>query len=289
MKYKLNLLEILKSVQVIETKNIWNLDELKELLGVTEDQLIYIFSIITDIYTIDGDLFIDYELDTKKNVLKFEFSKEASYINILNDVELLNLYILMSVDKDYKNLIIENSNVKEFFAVLKKHYKQFDIQNLEVLNIQDLNFDNVTYIEYVKQGSTDVYTYKIKPQVLKTNNDGVILVAYDVTDKREKTFLVNRIVKIYEQLESDLKEIQKTQDYILEFKTTNKNVLNYLESNNNLGNDEIYKFKFYSKNNALEFCIKFIKDIQVISPRDIIDEILKRKLELLESLNYESN
>jgi len=289
MKYKLNLHEILKTVQVIETKNIWNLDELKELLGVTEDQLIYIFSIITDIYTIDGDLFIDYELDTKKNVLKFEFSKEASYINILNDVELLNLYILMSVDKDYKNLIIENSNVKEFFEVLKKHYKQFDIQNLEVLNIQDLNFDNVTYIEYVKQGSTDVYTYKIKPQVLKTNNDGVILVAYDVTDKREKTFLVNRIVKIYEQLESDLKEIQKTQDYILEFKTTNKNVLNYLESNNNLGNDEIYKFKFYSKNNALEFCIKFIKDIQVISPRDIIDEILKRKLELLESLNYESN
>ena len=289
MKYKLNLHEILKTVQVIETKNIWNLDELKDLLGVTEDQLIYIFSIITDIYTIDGDLFIDYELDTKKNVLKFEFSKEASYINILNDVELLNLYILMSVDKDYKNLIIENSNVKEFFAVLKKHYKQIDIQNLEVLNIQDLNFDNVTYIEYVKQGSTDVYTYKIKPQVLKTNNDGVILVAYDVTDKREKTFLVNRIVKIYEQLESDLKEIQKTQDYILEFKTTNKNVLNYLESNNNLGNDEIYKFKFYSKNNALEFCIKFIKDIQVISPRDIIDEILKRKLELIESLNYESN
>jgi hypothetical protein len=289
MKYKLNLHEILKTVQVIETKNIWNLDELKELLGVTEDQLIYIFSIITDIYTIDGDLFIDYELDTKKNVLKFEFSKEASYINILNDVELLNLYILMSVDKDYKNLIIENSNVKEFFAVLKKYYKQFDIQNIEVLNIQDLNFDNVTYIEYVKQGSTDVYTYKIKPQVLKTNNDGVILVAYDVTDKREKTFLVNRIVKIYEQFESDLKEIQKTQDYILEFKTTNKNVLNYLESNNNLGNDEIYKFKFYSKNNALEFCIKFIKDIQVISPRDIIDEILKRKLELLESLNYESN
>lgn len=289
MKYKLNLHEILKTVQVIETKNIWNLDELKELLGVTEDQLIYIFSIITDIYTIDGDLFIDYELDTKKNVLKFEFSKEASYINILNDVELLNLYILMSVDKDYKNLIIENSNVKEFFAVLKKYYKRFDIQNIEVLNIQDLNFDNVTYIEYVKQGSTDVYTYKIKPQVLKTNNDGVILVAYDVTDKREKTFLVNRIVKIYEQLESDLKEIQKTQDYILEFKTTNKNVLNYLESNNNLGNDEIYKFKFYSKNNALEFCIKFIKDIQVISPRDIIDEILKRKLELLESLNYESN
>ena len=289
MKYKLNLHEILKTVQVIETKNIWNLDELKDLLGVTEDQLIYIFSIITDIYTIDGDLFIDYELDTKKNVLKFEFSKEASYINILNDVELLNLYILMSVDKDYKNLIIENSNVKEFFAVLKKYYKQFDIQNIEVLNIQDLNFDNVTYIEYVKQGSTDVYTYKIKPQVLKTNNDGVILVAYDVTDKREKTFLVNRIVKIYEQLESDLKENQKTQDYILEFKTTNKNVLNYLESNNNLGNDEIYKFKFYSKNNALEFCIKFIKDIQVISPRDIIDEILKRKLELLESLNYESN
>ena len=225
----------------------------------------------------------------KKNVLKFEFSKEASYINILNDVELLNLYILMSVDKDYKNLIIENSNVKEFFAVLKKYYKQFDIQNIEVLNIQDLNFDNVTYIEYVKQGSTDVYTYKIKPQVLKTNNDGVILVAYDVTDKREKTFLVNRIVKIYEQLESDLKEIQKTQNYILEFRTTNKNVLNYLESNNNLGNDEIYKFKFYSKNNALEFCIKFIKDIQVISPRDIIDEILKRKLELIESLNYESN
>ena len=289
MKYKLNLHEILKTVQVIETKNIWNLDELKDLLGVTEDQLIYIFSIITDIYTIDGDLFIDYELDTKKNVLKFEFSKEASYINILNDVELLNLYILMSVDKDYKNLIIENSNVKEFFAVLKKYYKQFDIQNIEVLNIQDLNFDNVTYIEYVKQGSTDVYTYRIKPQVLKTNNDGVILVAYDVTDKREKTFLVNRIVKIYEQFESDLKEIQKTQDYILEFKTTNKNVLNYLESNNNLGNDEIYKFKFYSKNNALEFCIKFIKDIQVISPRDIIDEILKRKLELLESLNYESN
>ena len=289
MKYKLNLHEILKTVQVIETKNIWNLDELKELLGVTEDQLIYIFSIITDIYTIDGDLFIDYELDTKKNVLKFEFSKEASYINILNDVELLNLYILMSVDKDYKNLIIENSNVKEFFAVLKKYYKQFDIQNIEFLNIQDLNFDNVTYIEYVKQGSTDVYTYRIKPQVLKTNNDGVILVAYDVTDKREKTFLVNRIVKIYEQLESDLKEIQKTQNYILEFRTTNKNVLNYLESNNNLGNDEIYKFKFYSKNNALEFCIKFIKDIQVISPRDIIDEILKRKLELLESLNYESN
>ncbi len=81
------------------------------------------------------------------------------------------------------------------------------------------------------------------------------------------------MLKFINKLESDLKEIQKKQDYILEFKTTNKNVLNYLESNNNLGNDEIFKFKFYSKNNALEFCIKFIKDIQVISPRDIIDEI----------------
>ena len=289
MKYKLNLLEILKTVQVIETKNIWNLDELKELLGVTEDQLIYIFSIITDIYTIDGDLFIDYELDTKKNVLKFEFSKEASYINILNDVELLNLYILMSVDKDYKNLINENSSVKDFYIVLKNQFKQFDIENLDLINIQDINFDNDIYIDYIKQGSTDVSIYKIKPQVIKTNNDGVVLVAYDVTDKREKTFLVNRIVKIYEQVDSDQLELHKSENYLLEFKTSNKNVLNYLESKNNLGNNEIFKFKFYSKNNALDFCIKFIKEIKILSPRELLDEITERKLELLERLNHEFN
>ncbi len=41
---------------------------------------------------------------------------------------------------------------------------------------------------------------KLNLKFLKTNNDGVILVAYDVTDKREKTFLVNRIVKIYQQV-----------------------------------------------------------------------------------------
>ena len=289
MKFKLNLHEILKTIQVIETKNEWKISELIILLDVTEDQLIHILSIISEIYTIDGSLFIDYELDTDKNKLKFEFSKEASHINILNDVELLNLYILMSVDKDYKNLIIENSNVKDFYIVLKNHFKQFDIENLDLINIQDIDFDNDIYIEYIKQGSTDVNIYKIKPQVIKTNNDGVVLVAYDVIDKREKTYLVNRIVKIYQQVDSDQLKIHKSENYFLEFKTSNKNVLNYLESKNNLGNNEIFKFKFYSKNNALDFCIKFIKEIQVLSPIEIIDEITERKLELLESLNHEFN
>jgi len=289
MKFKLNLHEILKTVQVIETKNEWKISELILLLNVTEDQLIHILSIISEIYTIDGSLFIDYELDTDKNKLKFEFSKEASLINILNDAELLNLYILMSVDKDYKNLINENSSVKDFYIVLKNQFKQFDIENLDLINIQDIDFDNDIYIEYIKQGSTDVNIYKIKPQVIKTNNDGVVLVAYDVTDKREKTYLINRIVKIYQQADSDQLKIHKSENYFLKFKTSNKNVLNYLESKNNLGNNEIFKFKFYSKNNALDFCIKFIKEIQVLSPVEIIDEISERKLELLESLNHEFN
>jgi len=289
MKFKLNLHEILKTVQVIETKNEWKINELTHLLDLNEDQLIHILSIISDIYTIDGSLFIDYELDTDKNTLKFEFSKEASDINILNDTELLNLYILMSVDKDYKNLINVNSNIKDFYTVLKNNFKQFDIQNLDLINIQDIVFDNEIYIEYIKQGSTDINIYKIKPQVIKTNKDGVVLVAYDVTDKREKTYLVNRIVKIYQQVDSDHFEIHKSENYILEFKTSNKNVLNYLESKNNLGNNDIFKFKFYSKNNALDFCIKFIKEIQVLSPREIINEITERKLELLESLKHELN
>jgi len=289
MKFKLNLHEILKTVQVIETKNEWKISELILLLNVTEDQLIHILSIISEIYTIDGSLFIDYELDTDKNKLKFEFSKEASLINILNDAELLNLYILMSVDKDYKNLINENSSVKDFYIVLKNQFKQFDIENLDLINIQDIDFDNDIYIDYIKQGSTDVSIYNIKPQVIKTNNDGVVLVAYDVTDKREKTFLVNRIVKIYEQVDSDQLELHKSENYLLEFKTSNKNVLNYLESKNNLGNNEIFKFKFYSKNNALDFCIKFIKEIKILSPRELLDEITERKLELLERLNHEFN
>ena len=50
MKFKLNLHEILKTVQVIETKNEWKISELILLLNVTEDQLIHILSIISEIY-----------------------------------------------------------------------------------------------------------------------------------------------------------------------------------------------------------------------------------------------
>jgi len=289
MKFKLTLHEILKTIQVIETKSSWKLDELIQKLNFSKDHLIYILTLISDIYTIDGNLFFDYELDLENNILNFEFSEEATYINILNDAELLNLFILMSFDKNYKKLVIEDFNIQKFYEKLNNIFKQFDLGNLELNNLQNINFDNSTYIEYIKQGSTERNIYNIKPQVLKTNNDGIILEAYDILDKREKTFLVNRILNVYEKVDGEIKYRNNSKNYILEFKSKNQMVLDYLDNEYVIKKGNNFKFNFYSKNNALEFCLKFIKDIEILSPKEIIDEINYRKIKLIESLTHELN
>ena len=289
MKFKLTLHEILKTIQVIETKSSWKLDELIQKLNFSKDHLIYILTLISDIYTIDGNLFFDYELDLENNILNFEFSEEATYINILNDAELLNLFILMSFDKNYKKLVIEDFNIQKFYEKLNNIFKQFDLGNLELNNLQNINFDNSTYIEYIKQGSTERNIYNIKPQVLKTNNDGIILEAYDILDKREKTFLVNRILNVYEKVDGEIKYRNNSKNFILEFKSKNQMVLDYLDNEYVIKKGNIFKFNFYSKNNALEFCLKFIKDIEILSPKEIIDEINYRKIKLIESLTHELN
>ena len=55
-------------------------------------------------------------------------------------------------------------------------------------------------IEYIKLGNTESNIYEIEPLLITSNQDGSVLEAIDINDKKVKTFLINRIISVNNKL-----------------------------------------------------------------------------------------
>ena len=284
MSKKIDLQLIMNVLSLIQNNEKWNLPNLSKKLNIKEKEIFYVLSVVTDIYSQQGELLIDYEYDDKNQELLFNINPSLKNIIQINDGELFNLIFLLSSNSIYKELIKNNSDVEEFFNVVSPYF------NLEIL--QDNNdgvFENLSFFEeniisYIKLGSTQAAFYRIQPILLTTNNDGIVLEAIDLKDEKLKTFLLNRIVDSLSI--EDFRESKKSNkiEIIMKFTHTNEKVLSDINKNDYQLKDKYVEAKFYSESNALNFIIKNYEYIEIMSPQSLIIEFKRRKDKLKKKL-----
>ena len=286
MSKKINLQLVISALSLIQNKEKWNLKDLSQKLNIENKDLFYILSVITDIYSQQGELLIDYEFDERNQELLFNINPSLKNIIKINDGELFNLIFLLSSNSIYKELVKNNSDVEKFYNTVSPYF------NLEILEENNEGvFENLTFFEeniisYIKLGSTKEELYRIQPILLTTNNDGIVLEAIDLNDDKLKTFLVNRIVDSLSY--EDFRESKKSNkmEIVMKFTHTNGKVLTNLNKNSYQLKNKYVEAKFYSKSNALNFVIKNYEYIEIVSPKSLIDEFenriykLKKKLKI---------
>ena len=282
MNKKLNIKFIQSFLKTIKNKPLWLIDKLLLELEISEKELFYVLTIISDIYTTSGETFIDYEINEDRKEINFNLSENVSEFLSINDGELFNIYFLLSTDANLLSLQEENKSIKEFSNILANY---FTLESTDYEEPLRLAFnDQLNVIEYIKLGSTNSIYYKIKPITLKSNSDGIILEALDVDENLIKSFLVSRIVNITDDSEYLESSKIKSNSIKVEFDLLDENFLNKLGS-------RIYKcvegklhMEFYSYENALDYAIKNLLFLQVAAPSELLNDINIRKNNLMEML-----
>jgi len=282
MNKRLNIKFIQSFLKTIKNKPLWFIDNLLLELEISEKELFYILTIVSDIYTTSGETFIDYEIIEDKKEINFNLSENVSEFLSINDGELFNIFFLLSTDANLLSLQKENKSIKDFSNILANY---FSLESTDYDEPLRLPFnDQLNVIEYIKLGSTNSIFYKIKPITLKTNSDGIILEAFDVDENSIKSFLVERIVNITDDSEYLESSKIKTNTIKVEFDLLDENFLNKLGS-------RIYEcvegklyMEFYSYENALDYAIKNLLFLEVAAPSDLLNDINKRKNNLMEML-----
>ena len=282
MNKRLNIKFIQSFLKTIKNKPSWLIDNLLLELEISEKELFYILTIVSDIYTTSGETFIDYEINEDKKEINFNLSENVSEFLSINDGELFNIFFLLSTDANLLSLQEENKSIKDFSNILANY---FSLESTDYNEPLRLPFnDQLNVIEYIKLGSTNSIFYKIKPITLKTNSDGIILEAFDVDENSIKSFLVERIVNITDDSKYLESSKIKTNTIKVEFDLLDENFLNKLGS-------RIYEcvegklyMEFYSYENALDYAIKNLLFLEVAAPSDLLNDINKRKNNLMEML-----
>ncbi len=282
MNKRLNIKFIQSFLKTIKNKPLWLIDNLLLELEISEKELFYILTIVSDIYTTSGETFIDYEINEDKKEINFNLSENVSEFLSINDGELFNIFFLLSTDANLLSLQDENKSIKDFSNILANY---FSLESTDYDEPLRLPFnDQLNVIEYIKLGSTNSIFYKIKPITLKTNSDGIILEAFDVDENSIKSFLVERIVNITDDSEYLESSKIKTNTIKVEFDLLDQNFLNKLGS-------RIYEYvegklymEFYSYENALDYAIKNLLFLEVAAPSDLLNDINKRKNNLMDML-----
>ena len=284
MSKKIDLQLVMSTLSLIQNKEKWNINNLAQKLNIEDKDLLYILSVITDIYSQHGELLIDYEYDDKKQELLFNFNPSLKNIIQINDGELFNLIFLLTSNSIFKELVKNNTDIEEFYNVVSPYF------NLEILEeSNDGIFENLTFFEeniisYIKLGSTQETFYRIQPILLTTNNDGIVLEAIDLNEEKSKTFLLNRIVDSLSI--EDFRESKKSNkmEVVMKFKYSNEKVLTDINKDDYQLKNKYLEAKFYSKSNAINFVIKNYEYIDIISPKFLIDEFKKRSDKLKKKL-----
>ena len=282
MNKKINIKFIQSFIKTIQKKTLWSLDKLLKEIDITEKELFYILTIVSDVYTNSGETFIDYEINEDKKEIIFHFSDNVYEFVSINDGELFNLYFLLSTDSKLLLLKEKNSSIKEFYNLLSKY---FSFESSDLSESLELPFsDQPILIEYIKLGSSESIFYKIKPIALKSNSDGIILEALDIDENFIKTFLIERIVNISDNSEYLKTSKNKNNNIKVEFDLVDENFLKKLDSRIYIRKGKRLYMEFYSYENALDYAIKNLLNFNVLSPTKLLDDINKRKNNLLEML-----
>ena len=283
MKNKLQLQDFTFFINILKDSNKWNIDDLTEKLGKDIETIVYMLNIMSEVYSVNGENFIDFEIDSSDNVIFFEYSSTFKELNTITDFELFKIYNLL---KSNQNLNIQNINKKDYNNFLKILDMYFDEKsniefedNLSIHLLTDIN------IEYLKIGYDYSKTYSIKPISISNNQDGNVLEAVDLIDNKVKTFLINRIIEVNELNLISSSNKEKINSIEVKFKYKNENFSNKLDKDNTFFKDGLCIYTFRDFNVALEFFFEHFQELQIVSPNKLKIEFNKRINNLVDMIN----
>ena len=109
MNKKLKLQDFTFLINIIKDQDNWNIQDLADKLTVDLDTLLYMLNIMSEVYSVNGESFINFDLDLSKNNITFDYSIELKDLETITDFELFKIYnILISQDKIYIKNINKN-------------------------------------------------------------------------------------------------------------------------------------------------------------------------------------
>ncbi len=283
MKNKLQLQDFTFFINILNDSNKWNIDDLTKKLGKDIETIVYMLNIMSEVYSVNGENFIDFEIDSSENLIFFEYSSTFKELNTITDFELFKIYNLL---KSNQNLNIQNINKKDYKNFSKILDMYFDEKsniefedNLSIHLLTDIN------IEYLKIGYDYPKTYSIKPISISNNQDGNVLEAIDLIDNKVKTFLINRIIEVNELNLISSSNKEKINSIEVKFKYKNENFSNKLDKDNTFFKDGLCIYTFRDFNVALDFFFEHFQDLQIVSPNKLKIEFNKRIKNLVDMIN----
>ena len=283
MKNKLQLQDFTFFINILKDSNKWNIDDLTKKLGKDIETIVYMLNIMSEVYSVNGENFIDFEIDSSENIIFFEYSSTFKEFNTITDFELFKIYNLL---KSNQILNVQNINKKDYNNFLKILDIYFDEKsNIEFEDNLTINLLTDINIEYLKIGYDDPKTYSIKPISISNNQDGNVLEAIDLIDSKVKTFLINRIIEVNEFKLISSSNKEKINSIEVKFKYKNENFSNKLDKDNTFFKDGLCIYTFRDFNVALEFFFEHFQELQIVSPNKLKIEFNKRINNLVDMIN----
>jgi len=270
MNKKLKLQDFTFLINIIKDQDNWNIQDLADKLTVDLDTLLYMLNIMSEVYSVNGESFINFDLDLSKNNITFDYSIELKDLETITDFELFKIYnILISQDKIY----IKNINKNDLSFLTDTLEIFFDEKsNINQDNYLSIFLENEVNIEYIKLGRKNPGIYSIKPLSISNNADGNVLEAIDLVDNKIKTFLVNRILSVGDlDLNKSTKE-DKTKNIEVKFNIYSEKSISKLNKDKIKMSNEIYIYIFRDYYVAMEFFLENFKDVEIISPENLKNE-----------------
>ena len=275
MHKKINLTTIGNIISLIKLNQIWKIDELLKKANINYEELLYLLTILSDIFSKNGDYFLDFNLDIENNNISFNNSSDIFEIETITDLELFKIYtIINTIDIDIDFDTVTKKDINSFNKILTSAFKIYDLKNeTEVIN-KNINLNKKTTIEYIKLGNINSDYYDIEPLLITSNLEGSVLEAYDLSDKKVKTFLINRIVSIGDSVNKKSKQKNTQNEIKVVFELKDEGLL--LKFKEYKKQQKNYVVKFRNKNIAIEFFIENFTSARVISPNIVKVEVMKR-------------
>ena len=270
MNKKLKLQDFTFLINIIKDQDNWNIQDLADKITVDLDTLLYMLNIMSEVYSVNGESFINFDLDLSKNNITFDYSIELKDLETITDFELFKIYnILISQDKIY----IKNINKNDLSFLTDTLEIFFDEKsNINQDNYLSIFLENEVNIEYIKLGRKNAGIYSIKPLSISNNADGNVLEAIDLVDNKIKTFLVNRILSVGDlDLNKSTKE-DKTKNIEVKFNIYSEKSISKLNKDKIKMSNEIYIYTFRDYYVAMEYFLENFKDVEILSPENLKNE-----------------
>ncbi len=282
MVKNINLKKVGNFISIIKLQQIWTIDELLKKVDINYDELLYLLTILSDIYSKNGEYFFDFDIDAENNKILFNNTSVINDMETVTDLELFKVYTLINIiNLDLNIDTLTKNDINSFSKILKDAFKIYDLENENQIDSKNINLNTVTTIEYIKLGNDKPEFYDVEPLLITSNLEGSVLEALDINDSKIKTFLINRIISIGDDINKKTKQKYNQNDIDVIFDVKEDSVL--LKLNKYKKKEKLYVAKFRNKNIAIEFFIENFTSANVISP-DIVKVDVMNRVESIRAL-----